>query len=309
MTPGVRTDGIHWGDDVIDGNIVFNENVLLHAVQDRINSVLDSLYWPSALRRIFTGNVGLQQSSYAPRSTALQVMQDAADAEFPDMSNLYIGGPRWPGYVVFHGRKARFNPSDSDYDIHWWYLADDVNAASDPATFVRISPPLEVFLDDTSLYTSALATYYGIADIDLAAQYVQDDAAVALEGLRTWTAEGLYTRNGEGPTTGGQETQRFAYFIRDNFKYANVRVGQVTIKHRDPSSIWGAATWQLFGLVELSDLVLLTTTHAGGGGFAGTKFYVEGIHYTARPGPSYPIVELTLDLSPADFYDTNPWGD
>ena len=39
-----------------------------------------------------------------------------------------------------------------------------------------------------------------------------------------------------------------------------------------------------------------------GGGF-NTDFFVEGIHYTARPGPpAYPIVELTLDVSPSSYY-------
>ena len=35
-------------------------------------------------------------------------------------------------------------------------------------------------------------------------------------------------------------------------------------------------------------------------------FYVEGIHYQARPGGAIPYVELTLDVSPRGYYDANP---
>ena len=59
--------------------------------------------------------------------------------------------------------------------------------------------------------------------------------------------------------------------------------------------------------VDISDIVHLTTTHGGGGGFD-DDFYVEGIHYQARPGGTIPYVELTLDVSPKGSYDANPFG-
>ena len=40
---------------------------------------------PAPSDRIFTGNVKLQKGVYAPRSSALSVIQDAADSEFPDV--------------------------------------------------------------------------------------------------------------------------------------------------------------------------------------------------------------------------------
>jgi hypothetical protein len=294
------------GDDFIDGNIVFNQDLATNAVQTRIVKLLDEIGWPSSLRTIFTGNVKLQKTVYAPRTPVLTVMQDAADAEFPDISNIYVGGPRHPGSIIFHGRLARFNPTDSSYGIVTWQAGDDAAAAVSPSTVVRISPPLTASLDDTYLYTSALAAPQNIADIDIAGQYVMDAGAVATKGLRTWSAENLATAGGT-TTTGDQETKLFADYVRDNYPTPRVRVGQLTIKGRRPASVNGPATWALLCGIDISDVVHVTTTHAGGGGFD-DDFYVEGIHYVATPGPGFPIVELTLDLSPAGYYDANPFS-
>jgi hypothetical protein len=298
-----------FGHAVIEGNIVYNEDDALDAVKTRIGKVLDEVGWPGVLRSVFTGNVGLQETVYAPRSTALSVIQDAADAEFPDVANVYIGGPRAPGAVVFHGRYARFNPADVAYDFRVWQCGDDAAAAADPADVVRVSPPLVASLDDTLLYSSAYATpndsYAQLVDL-LPGQYVQDDFAADRYGIRTWTAENLSTLRGEGPTTALVETKKYATYVRDNYAAARVRVGQLTVKPRRPDSVHGPATWEMLCNVDISDTVHLKTTHGGGGGFD-HDFYVEGIHYSARPGAGIPYVELTLDVSPASYYDANPF--
>ena len=301
-----------FGDAVLDGNIIYNEDPLLNAVQTRINKALTDAQWPAGLRTIFTGNVSLWKGNYPPRAPVLQVIEDAAEAEFPDTALFFIGGPKNPGSFVFHGRLARFHPATVEYDITTWQLGDDAAAAVSPTTVVRISPPLTASLDDTLLYTSALATSLTTADGDIAGQYVTDTAAVAKKGLRTWSAEGLLTRTGIAAGTDVQarsnaETKLFADYVRDNYKTPRVRVGQLTIKARKPSGVNGTATWKLLTEVEISDIVHLKTTHTGGGGF-NTDFYVEGIHYAARPGPGFPYVELTLDVSPKGYYDANPFG-
>jgi hypothetical protein len=303
MTPDAT-----FGNDFVDGNIVFNAINTTDAVQIRINKVLDAFGWPPALRSLYTGNVKLLKTVYAPRSSVLQPMLDAAQADFPDLARLFVGGPRHPGSVVFRGRLSRFNPGAYP-DIQTWQLGDDAAAAANPSTVARISPPLDAFLDDTLLYTSAFSIQEeppaGFSNADIQGQYVQNAAAVAYKGLRTWSAEGLATAAG-ATTTGLQETKLFANYIRDNFNTVKVRIGQLTIKSRRPSSVNGPATWSLLCGIDLSDLVHLTTTHGGGGGF-GDDFYVEGIHYTARPGGATPYVELTLDVSPKGYYTTNPF--
>jgi hypothetical protein len=300
-----------FGDGVDGGNIIFNADTALTAVQTRIGKVLGQLGWPASLRvpgaggTVFSGNVALQQTVYAPRSTVLQVVLDAADGEFPQVANVYIGGPRNPGAVVFHGRYARFNPADVSYNIRTWQAGDDTAAAA-ATNVVRVSPPLVASLDDTNLYTSAYCTPadpYGLSDFS--GQYVTDAAAVTLEGLRTWSAENLATGGGAGPTTAAQETKKMAGYVRDNFARPALRVGQLTVKSRQLSSRNGAATFDLLCNIDISDLVHLKTTHGGGGGFD-TDFYTEGIHYQIRPAHSLliPQIDLTLDVSPRSFYAT-----
>ena len=309
------------GDDFLDGNIVFDEDLNLNAVQTRIGKLLDAAGWPVELRSIFTGNVALQRTVYPPRTPILSAMQDAADAEFPDVSNIYIGGPRHPGEVVFHGRFARFHPGDGSYGLLTWLLGDDAAAGR-----VRVSPPLVASLDDTLLYTSALATPANVNDKDIPGQYVENTPAKNRIGLRTWSAENLVTARGAPPPAGGanttalQETLLYADYVRDNYYRPRVRVGQLTVKTRRPDSDDGPAVWQFFTQVDISDQVLLSTTHPAGGGFANEPFYVEGIHYTVTPGPAaikgdtgatlfpaYPIVEVVLHVSPAGYYDSNPF--
>lgn len=304
---------LDWGNDFLNGNIVFREDLSLSAVQARIEFILDNLGWPAGLRNIFTGNVQLQQTVYAPRSTVLQVITDACDAEFPDIANVYIGGPRDPGKVVFHGRFARFKPDDVNYRIRTWQVGDDAAAAA-AATTVRVSPPLQASLDDTLLYTSALATPQNINDGDIPGQYVEDTTASTAKGLRTWSAENLATLGGvtsptdSTPTDALAETRKFADYYLQNYKTAQLRVGALTVKSRRVDGTDNSnATWDLLCGVDVSDIVQLTTTHGGGGGF-NTEFYVEGIHYQARPGGGIPYVELTLDVSPKSAYTSNPFG-
>lgn len=297
-----------FGDDFLDGSIVFDEDATLDAVETRLNNVLDQFGWSATLRKFATGNVGLQQTKYAPRTTVLQVIHDACDAEFPDIANFYVG-KRSAGYLVFHGRFYRFHPADVQYDLEFWDVGDDTAAFADPTNIVRISPPLVASLDDTTLYNSAYATPNDptglLTDADFAANYVTDTVSAGKIGLRTWSAENLLTLGGLG-TTGLEETKLMADYVRDNYFRPRVRVGQVTIKSRDHTSVFGPATWQLLTEIDISDVVHLTTTHNGGGGFD-QDFYVEGLHYTARKGGGVPYVELTLDLSPRGYYDANPF--
>jgi len=284
---------------------VFGADPGLDACQTRINSVLDAFGWSTPdLREVFTGNVALKRTVYAPRSTVLQVIQDVADAEFPDVANVLIGKD---GTFIFHGRFARFNPSDPDYDINTWGVGDQTAVDTDPANIVLVSPPLEASLDDSTLYTAAVATPQDVADADIAGQYVTDATTIAAYGLRTWSAENLLTDGGDGPTTDLQETRLFATYVVDNYKTPMLRVGQLTIRPRDPNDVRAPATWALMCGVDITDITHLTTTHTGGGGFD-TDFYVEGVHYEVRPmNTLIPDVTLTLDVSPRARYDVNPF--
>ena len=178
------------------------------------------------------------------------------------------------------------------------------------STVVPVSPPLVLSRDDAHLYTSGLSLpQWGSAPegaSDIANQYVTS-AATATYGLRTWSAETLLTAGGTA-NTALQETKLFGNYYTTNYDEPRTRVGQLTIRPQPPLSSSGATAWALMCGVDISDVVNLITTHVGGGGFSTTPFYVEGISYEARPlNADYHDVTLTLDVSPASYFDSNPF--
>ena len=141
---------------------------------------------------------------------------------------------------------------------------------------------------------------------DFAGQYVTDTTAAAKQrATHLERREPAHPRRRRAPPPPSQETKLFADYVVDNYATPQVRVGQLTVKSRRPDSLNGAATWALLCGVDITDIVHLTTTHGGGGGFD-NDFYVEGIHYQARPGGAIPYVELTLDVSPARLLRPQP---
>lgn len=286
-----------------EGDVVYEEVNELDAVQERIRQVLDEIGWPSGLTSIFTGNVALQEVVYAARTPALTVMQDAADAEFPTVANLYVSKT---GKVTFHGRFARFHFDDPQYHINTWDVGDLPAALGSPSTVVPVSPPIDFYRDKENLFTAAQAIPKGLVDEDAAANYLVAAAATDI-GLRTWSAENLLTLRGDESRTALEETALMADYVRDNYATSPIRVGALTIKPQDPTGPHGAATWALMSQIDISDVVTINTSHVGGGGFA-DPFFTEGIHYVILPGGDRcPDVTLTLDVSPSSLYDSNPF--
>lgn len=294
------------GQQSLHYDLYFAEDDALDAMRSRLNSVLDDIGWPASLREIFSGNVGLQEVTYPPRTTVLTVLQDAVDAEFPGVANLYV---QRDGRVTAHGRYARFQWETVEYHIAEWSLGDQGAADADPTEVVPLTPPIAYGLDTSSLYTSAFCTPQArqLNEKDLTAQSTYDSGAALAYGFRTWSAEGLLTLRGED-ATGAEETRKFADYYRGNFSQPLLRVGILTVKSQDPDSVYGPATWELLTRVDISDVVYLYTTHVGGGGFTGHRFYVESVAYRIVPHTAeHPYVEMSLDVSPAGHYDYSPF--
>lgn len=296
--------GMGTGVPTYEGDIVYEEDTGLDAVQTRINAVLDDVGWPAGLRQIFTGNVKLQSKVYAPRTSAIVPIMDAADSEFPGVANVYVNSA---GEFTFHGRFARFDPvsvsSTTDWDYTEWSCGDDAAVLGNEATVVKVSPPLSVYRDVEHIYTTALCLPYGVADADIDGQYVAS-GAVSAYGIRTWSAENLLTLGGDG-TTALEETLAMANYYMSNYATPRTRVGRLTFRPHMPGDTRAAATWALLCGVDISDSITLTTTHGGGGGF-NESFYVEGVSGEVRPmNAAIPEVTLTLDVSPTSYYDVN----
>jgi hypothetical protein len=306
--------GHPWLYDDEQGSIIYEETNPGFGVQQRIETALGDANWPSSLMSIFTGNVTMQRSRYAPGESILTVCQDAADAEWPGIGQLFVD--RY-GFVCFHGRFARFDPDTvsataTHWDFHRWSAGDGLAIQADP-TLAQIRPPFTFGRSRKMIRNAALCYPMDIKQQDIAGQVSLDTASIAQHGLHSWSSTDLLveTPYTSGNTTANEETRDYANYITANYADPQTRLSQVTFKSLRPTDHRAAATWALICQIDISDVITITTTHPGGGGFDNT-YYVEGLSYTLTPleknlDLGYPAVTLTVDLSPATYWDANPF--
>jgi hypothetical protein len=286
------------GDVYYDGQQV--DDRIFAALADAALSV-GVTEWPSALMEIFSGNVAVQGTVYSSQTPILQVIQDAVNAEFPGgVANFYVSKS---GVVTFHGRLARFDPTNPDYNITTWKAGDTAAFVADSATAVISG--LKFTRGNTNLLNAAIASPNGIKDGDIAGQFAKDATSIGKYGGRSISFEGLITEEGDetGTPDALVETKKYAQYYVDNYKDPRTRVSQIVFRPQATSGARGTAVWALICGVELTDVVTLTTTHHGGGGFS-EDFFVEGITYDCdtEGGAAFRNVTLTLDVSPTTYY-------
>lgn len=289
MTPGVFGDPAPLANL---GNVYF---VQADQVKARIDKVLDQAGWPTGNREVFTGNVRLQKKVYAPGAPALNAITDAAEAEFPTVANFYM---QKDGKATFHGRLARFNPTNPQYGIATWNVGDVANQSGRAVIY-----DLDYDRDKDRIINSALATPQGIADADIEAQRVTNAASIATYGTRSWSAENLCILSSwlTGKTAVAECKDVFATYHVTNMNQPATRVNRVTFKSF-PGAPWSAANQALVSGIDISDRVHLLTSN----GFNGYHF-VEGLHYVVEPASdSFLNVTLDVDLSPAAYWNTLP---
>jgi hypothetical protein len=274
------------------------------AVDTRIGGALTDAGWPLGLRRIFSGNVNLQETVYEPGDKILTVVFDAADAEFPGVANVYVDKE---GNFTFHGRLARFDPTNPDYDINSWKAGD--GEAGDLDSTVAVVSGLQFDRAKAHIYNSVLVTPQNMPVADTAGQIVTDTPSVDAFGVRSDSHLDLVVAGGE--TDGldaNEEAALYATYEVDNYKEPRTRVNELQFRIPRDGSPNLAAWWDMICRVDISDVVLLQTSHIGGGGF-NENFFVEGVHVSAKPlRDTYPELDVTLDLSPAAYYSSNPFG-
>jgi hypothetical protein len=292
-----------------EGNIFYEDA----EVDDRLYEIIGNSGFPPELTVIFSGNVVVQESIYDPGYSFLAALQDAADAEFPGVANLYED--RF-GRIVFHGRHARFDPdtvaadAGSDaWDFRRWSAGDAAGLVIDP-TAAQVRPPVNYDRSLKLVINAALATPLGIAEEDIEAQLSTDAPSIADFGIRSWSAPDLrileHKTNGN---TGLQETKLMADYYVQNYKEPRTRPRAITFKPLLPSDPRAEATWALMCGIDISDIVYLYITSPGGGGIDG-EFYVEGITESARIGrPDFEFGEVTIDVSPTAYYETDVFDD
>lgn len=290
------TNPISFGDTVPSESRgdVFYEN---GQVDDRIIQALEEAGWPSSLQSIFSGNVNVMETVYDPGTSIMQIIQDAADAEFPTVANLFVGAD---GRVMFRGRHARFNPGA--YGISTWQ-AGTMGHVGPGVAQMRV---LEYATPKSVLYNAALCypdPNRSLAEVDLEDQVRFDSASITQHGIRQWSAENLLTlRHNSNGNTGPEECQLFAQYVVDNYSEPRDRISRVQFRSLRDSDPRAAATWALMCGVEIGDQVVITTDWISG------TYFVEGISMEVEElDGTIPDATVELDLSPAGYWASDPF--
>lgn len=286
----------------------------------------------SAWFRCFSGNVGILKTIYSPGESALSAIQDAAEAEFPSVGNVY--GDRF-GRLVVHGRYARFDPAGtaanigdtSVWDFHDWKAGDGAAVSASPSDTAQIRS-FGTNRGLSRIYNRGLASPKDWPSAETTNAEVQSQvyvgtagsASIAQYGIRPWTSENLLTMKGyQGsagtPTLDGlAETKTFASYYVQNYSQPKDRVSTIGFRSINPIAPGAAANWDLLTNCDIGDRLTLKIASPGGGGFDGSavkanQYIVEGIHEEAHPLSSpYDDVTLTLDVSPFAYAGFNPYA-
>lgn len=307
MVPGNAGHPLPDVDDA-EGQIFYDNT--LGTADDRVHLALDDCNWPAlGLRAIFSTNVRLRETTYSAGQSILEVLQDCADAEWPNVGVFYIDAA---GFACLHGRFARFDPDtviSSSPGIHWpfhrWKAGDGAAIALDDE-YAQIRPPYGFQRGRAQIRNSALCYPAGTLPKNIPAATV-DAASIAVHGTRSWSATDLVVL--EGVTTGNTglaECAAYSAYIVANYGQPANRVDRVSLKSLRPTDRRAEATWALLTRVDLNDFLQLSVTHPGGG-FVNDEHVVEGINYTITPlvgdlETGYPMINLDLDLSPQIYW-------
>lgn len=311
----------HFGDAPPEGADVFFEDTAdgdTHGMQTRCLQVLGNAGIPEDFYVVFSGNVSIHEASYSAGESAMTVIQDAVDAEFPLVGNVYCNRH---GQLAIHGRYARFDPEGHSGPGTGWDFRDfragdgaAVNASPSDTAHIRA---FSMTRDLAKVINRALVTPKSVLSgaalqAALTGQVVEASGSVSDYGIRPWSTEGLLTKQGIRPggavTDDWTETKTYGQYYVDNYKRPRTRVQSVSFRPLHPSATGAAANWDLLARCDLNDRVTVTIGSPGGGGITAAQFFIEGIHEQTKPMTGeLDEVTLTLDLSPADYYLDNPW--
>lgn len=265
-------------------------------VDNRIIDVLTDVGVLSAQRSVFSGNVMLNKSKYSAGTTAMQVLDEAVDAEWPGVSNRFIDST---GRYCFRGRHARFNPENPTYGIQFWEAATEGSVTTGRAQIRRLSYSRSRKL----VVNSAVAYPEGMDELEVPQLIIEDAGSQGLYGIRSWSAENLLTRRHlSNGNTGADEAILFATYQVANYKSVEARITRVQFRALRDFDDRAAAIWDLMQNVEIGDVLDIYTGAISG------RYFVEGIGMEVRElDGEIPMVVCDLDLSPAAFWTVDPF--
>jgi hypothetical protein len=328
-----------FGDDPATAATDASGNIFFAAAtaQDRISQVETNAFGATfmAARCVtFTLNVNVQETIYSPGQNVLEVIQDACDAEFPTVSNVYCD--RY-GRLVVHGRLAKFDPAGTasdagadQWDFHAWKIGDGKAVVTSPTDTAHIRS-FAFNRGWSKIHNYAICAPKGIDDpptvpgtSDIPGQVSKDAPSIAQYGYQSWTATELIIGALSGDPLAGvagiltglnalEETKLYADFIVANYSSPQNRVSDVTFRSMRPDATGAAANWEFLCKVDIADTAACYIRGPGDGPteyiFNGEVFFVEGVRETVLPlAGDYANVTTTLDLSPKANFTTGAWS-
>lgn len=270
---------------------------------------------PPELYNVFTGNVSLHETTYSPGESAMAAIQDAVDAEFPFVGNVYADRT---GQLSIHGRYARFDPEGTaaaeGWDFQEYLAGDGAAVAASPEGTAHIRA-FTYSRDVAKVINRASASPIGIADADRAGQVCTSThtrhglTSIETFGIRPWSTDNLILKQQVRPTVLDdlEATKRVAQYYADAYSFPENRVSSIGFRPSQVGALGAAANWNLLARCDISDRVRVTIASPGGGGFEDEAFFIEGIHEDVKPlvGPRDDVT-LTLDLSPGSYFSDLP---
>jgi hypothetical protein len=269
-------------------------------VDDRIRAALADANWPAARTRIATGNVNVQSIVYDHDTAILEVIQDAADAEFPGVANFFCDKN---GAAAFSGRGIRQTASPETTYPKWikrWRVGDSGACAADP-TLLPIFDCL-IAKGKDNIFNHVVSAPRNAEQKRINANVVKNQGSINTYGKRKLPLLDLMTLYGTtSDQTALKECKDFATYYVNNYATPRSRVKEIEFHaHMDevaPAS--RSALWDFVLQAELNHIVEVHTVHPGGGGLAGVDFHIEGINHEAHNlNKKTPWWSMKLDLSP-----------
>lgn len=292
-------------------NATFYED---NPVNTRIVALLDDAGLDADMYVVFTGNVDVNETIY-DGDDILSAIRDATDAEFPSgVANAYED--RW-GRVVWHGRRARFDPDGTSEGAEWTFTRWSAGTREDVVSGVAqvrdftYNRPRSRIINSYLAWPGADELGYEFKQRKIAALTRQDAGSISSYGIRSVEEPSLIIKEHKtNGNTGAEECGLFGDYYVANYSDPKKNVQRLTFKsvHPDDNTANKATdVWAIMGQGDVSDVVQLFIDEAG---LAGDEFFIEGMQGECRVGSAdVDHVIVTFNLSPASYYATDPFDD
>jgi hypothetical protein len=305
LTPGLAGDVPPSGME--DGVYYAEAHVDDRQIQILTDVGIDSTRYGSP--SLASGNVNCQEVKYDPDESALSALRDAADAESPFISNIYVD--RF-GKYQFRGRYGRFAPDSvaaepgSTWDFTRWAVGDGAAIVAD-ATRAQMRV-LSFQRGRNEILNVAMCWPKGTTAAQMPSQVYADATSITDYGQHAAPPMSDLLTADDGLESGNPnarvECYDFAQLLVKNQKDPLESISALQVKTVHPDDARATTTWAFLTQSDISHIVNVAVGYPGGTGFTGASpaddYYIEGRSLRVRPlDPGFDYVELDCEVSPA----------